>query len=153
MHGWPSHRQGKVDDVVLQNISTEDKELHQLVKSSFRTDDFGVKVPHATAHNREAMRAFELLQATTQRFDKTMWETGLLWREDNPVLRRSHGNAFNRLRSLERKLDRNPSLLANYNEKIAEYVDKRFAEILSPHQPAINSNTTWYLPHFGVNNP
>ena len=153
VHGRSSHRQGRVDDVVLQTISTEDEELHQLVKSSFRTDDFGVKVPHATAHNREELRAFELLQATTQRFDETRWETGLLWRKDDPVLPRSYGNALNRLRSLERKLDRNPSLLAKYDEKIAEYVDKRYAEILSPHQAAVDSNTTWYLPHFGVTNP
>ena len=69
------------------------------------------------------------------------------------MLPRSYGNAFYRLRSVERKLDRNASLLAKYNEKIAEYVDKRYAEILSPYQPAIDSNTTWYLPHFGVNNP
>ena len=72
MHGRSSPRQGKVDDVALQNISTEGEELHQLVKSSFRTDDFGVKMPHATAHNREELPAFELLHATTQQFDKTM---------------------------------------------------------------------------------
>ena len=138
LHGWCRDR---------------DEELHQLVKSSFSTDAFGVSVRRDTPLSKHERRAEEIMLATTRRADGTRWQTGLLWKEDDCQLPPSKAAALSRLYSLERKMDRLPDFADQYSAKINEYVTSGFAGPLSEEEAASESPSTWYLPHFAVWNP
>ena len=125
--------------------------LHQLVKDSFTTENFGVKLVGNKVKSRMDLRAEQLLEETSSRVG-SRYETGLLWKDDNPTLPDSYGMAVKRLRHLERKLDRSPLFAEQYTRKILEYVDKGYARKLSPEECAVDCPWKWYLPHFGVFN-
>ena len=112
LHGWCRDR---------------DEELHQLVKSSFSTDAFGVSVRGDTPLSKHERRAEELMLATTRRADATRWKTGLLLKDYDCQLPSSKAAALSRLYSLQKKIDRLPDFADLYSAKINEYVtrDKR----------------------------
>ena len=146
VHG-PNGTAGSGSEMVNAVCGHDD--LHELVKSSFRTDSFGVRVVREKPRSRQDLRAEAILEKTTRR-SGDRWETGLLWRDDVPLLPESYGMAQKRLQSMERKMDRNPAFSEAYCRKLDEYVEKGYASKLSEIP---SSNKTWYLPHFGVYNP
>ena len=142
----------------LSNASTalmqnsDETDLHQLVKDSFRTDSFGVKIISTKVRSREEDRAEKLLKSTTRRVGDR-WETGLLWRTPDITLPESKTMATSRLKSLERKMDRNPAFSEAYSRKIEQYIEDGYARKLSADELAQETTREWYLPHFGVTNP
>ena len=83
----------------------EDDELHQLVKRSFTTEEFGVKVLKELPRSNDDIRAQEIMERTTKRIGER-WEVGLLWRDENIQLPESKSMAIRRLTSMEKKLDK-----------------------------------------------
>ncbi|XP_035714129.1 uncharacterized protein LOC118438289 [Folsomia candida] len=126
--------------------------LHQLVKDQFSTESFGVKPLVDKPRTKEDKRAQEILDASTRRVEGG-WETALLWRDDHVKLPESYSNAYRRLMSMERKMDRDPEFMKSYCNKIEEYLSKGYARILSPEEAATTTNKTNYVPHFMAYNP
>ena len=85
--GWVLHGNTgqcrRVDSEVSFVSWSADDELHELVKRAFSVHDFGVK-PAPLPRNKDDERALQLLSTMTH--DGTRWQTGLLWRDDNPQL-------------------------------------------------------------------
>jgi hypothetical protein len=70
--GWglagTSSLKGNKDNNVIYHVCDKgDEELHRLVKDSFSTEAFGVKVTQSIGRSREDQRAEELLKATTKK--------------------------------------------------------------------------------------
>ncbi|XP_021966036.1 uncharacterized protein LOC110861240 [Folsomia candida] len=126
--------------------------LHQLVKDQFSTESFGVKPLLDKPRTKEDKRSQQILDASTRRVEGG-WETALLWRDDHVQLPESYSNAYRRLLSMERKMDRDPEFLKSYYSKITEYLNKGYARILSPEEAATTTNKTNYIPHFMAYNP
>ncbi|XP_074026681.1 uncharacterized protein isoform X2 [Leptinotarsa decemlineata] len=61
--------------------------------------------------------------------------------------------ALNRLKCMERKMDKNKEFAADYCRKIEEYTQKGYIRKLSVTEAKREGQKTWYLPHFGVVNP
>ncbi|OXA45362.1 Gag-Pol polyprotein [Folsomia candida] len=76
------------------------------------------------------------------------WESGLLWRDEDVKLPCNKNYAFQRLKSMEKKMDQDPEFARQYVERIQEYQEKGFAKILPPEKAAIETSRTFYLPHF-----
>ncbi|UYV84755.1 hypothetical protein LAZ67_X003341, partial [Cordylochernes scorpioides] len=57
------------------------------------------------------------------------------------------------LRHTERKLAKDPLLLAAYKAKFDEYLEKGYIRKLDSIEVTKGSERTWYIPHFGVTNP
>ncbi|XP_065181934.1 uncharacterized protein LOC135812491 [Sycon ciliatum] len=154
--GWSVHGNDRAGVPQIEHCHlarTADDDLHQLVKESFSTESFGVKVTSNKTSSREEVRAERLLESTTKRVG-TRWETGLLWRSSDIALPESYEMAKSRLMSLERKMDRNPAYADQYCSKIAEYVATGYARKLTEEElDQDNVGRRWYLPHFGVVNP
>jgi hypothetical protein len=129
-----------------------DDELHRLVKESFTTENFGVKVTQTSIRSREDVRAEAILKETTKRIDHR-YETGLLWKSSNFILPESKRMAFMRLKCTERRMDKDAAFAQQYNLKIAEYLTKGYVRKLSPEEAAVTTTRTFYLPHFGVTSP
>ena len=70
------------------------------------------------------------------------------WRDIPFELEDNFGLAYGRLRSLLRRLDRDPELLERYNLTIAEQLSLGVIEQVSPHDS--ESALVHYLPHHGV---
>ena len=126
--------------------------LHQLVKHSFTTENFGVQVSVKRRVADSVTRAECLLDTTTVRVGER-FETGLLWKEDKPSLPHSKDMALRRLHQMERRMAKDSNLAEQYKRKVAEYVGKGCARKLSEEEAAVEPPNTWYLPHFAVFNP
>jgi len=93
----------------------------------------------------------EILQKTTRRI-KGGWETGLLRKEDHPLMPDSRRTAEKRLHSLEKKMASDPVFAQKYLVKIQEYRDKGFTRLVTPDELKMKERV-WYLPHFHAFNP
>ncbi|UYV69479.1 hypothetical protein LAZ67_6003736 [Cordylochernes scorpioides] len=116
--------QGCVNYIVSEPVNVND--LHELIKSSFSTENFGV-IPRTSCQGIDQVegRAYDILQRTTKRTG-ACWETSLLWRDAEGTLPESYQMALGRLRHTERKLANDPLLLAAYKAKFDEYKEKEY---------------------------
>lgn len=157
VHGTNHHTKSLVDKSLIfhlccDNRQDNDLELHNLVKDSFKIDNFGTNILEENGKSKEDERAMKILENTIKRVGNH-FEIGLLWKNKETKLPDSKGVALNRLKCMERKMDKNANFAAKYCEKIEEYLKKGYVKKLSPAEAAYESPKTWYLPHFGVINP
>ncbi|XP_021964116.1 uncharacterized protein LOC110859468 [Folsomia candida] len=125
----------------------QDDPLHQLVKQFFTTEYVGVKPNLEKPRSRDDIKAQVIMDQTIRRVSHG-WESGLLWRYEDVKLPFNKNYAFQRLKSMEKKMDQDPEFARQYVERIQEYQDKGFAKILPPEKAAIETSRTFYLPHF-----
>ncbi|XP_058827443.1 uncharacterized protein LOC131687376 [Topomyia yanbarensis] len=100
-------------------------------------------------------RARQLLVDTTRRLSSgSGYETGLLWRTNNPNFPDSYPMALRRLEGLERKLQKDPSLEKRVREQIYEYERKGYAHKANLEElTSVEFGRVWYLPLGFVTNP
>ncbi|XP_062711976.1 uncharacterized protein LOC115267455 [Aedes albopictus] len=131
-----------------QQITNED--LHELLKSHYALEESVVAIPQETA---EEKRAREILERTTKRVGDR-FETGLLWKTDDPRFPDSYPMAVRRMKQLEKRLDKNPKLKENVCKQIDEYQQKGYAHLATAEELAgTPADQTWYLPINVVQNP
>ncbi|UYV84663.1 hypothetical protein LAZ67_X003011 [Cordylochernes scorpioides] len=140
-------------DVLTISEPVNDNDIHEFIKSSFSTENFGV-IPRTRwqGMNQVEGRAYDILQKTTKRTE-ACWETGLLWHDAEGTLPESYQMAIGRLRHTERKLAKDLLLLAAYKAKFDEYLEKGYIRKLDSIEVTKGSERMWYIPHFGVTNP
>lgn len=133
------------------DVDEQYTQLNELVRHHFTTEAFGTKVPSAEIESDDIKRARELLSSTTKRVG-TRFETGLLWKRDGIVLPNSYAMALKRLVSVESKMRRDPEYARQYREQIEAYLQKGYARKLTAREAEQQSDRTWFLPHFAVQN-
>ena len=122
-----------------------DRQLHNLVKSYCELESIGKS--NKINFDTENSRALEILEKACS-FKENTWEVGLFWKTDNAVLPNSKGNAFHRLKLIEKMLYRHQTQAKiNYRE-MDRLFENRYAEIVE--ETAIEPEHCWYIPHFGV---
>ena len=153
VHGTTTNR-GKVNASLVHHSceSSEDTNLTELVKATFSTESFGVKLT-PKLQSKEVTRAVNILATSTKCIAGPKWESALLWKSDDLKLPDSKPVALRRLYYTERKMDKDVNFADAYCQKIEEYVQKGYARKLTATEAAIQSPKTWYIPHFGVQNP
>lgn len=130
------------------HASVVEDDIHQMVKEHFSIESLGVQQrrPSTDAEGR----ALALLESTCRRRDDGRFEIGLLWKSEDTVMPESYAAAENRLRSIERKLDKDQHLKSEYNRQMKNLFDNDYAE----EAPAKSTSPRkWYLPHFPVVHP
>ena len=85
---------------------TADDTLHELVKRSFTTEDFGVKLA-PPLNSKSDERALKILEESTH--DGRRWQTGLLWRGDDPCLPESSEKVFAAVMYLRVRAEEGPA--------------------------------------------
>ncbi|XP_065075319.1 uncharacterized protein LOC135699074 [Ochlerotatus camptorhynchus] len=129
-------------------ISNED--LHNLLKEHYAVEESVVAV---SQESKDEKRAREILDRTTVRVGDR-FETGMLWKTDNPKFPDSHPMAMCRLRQLEQWLQRTPELYENVRKQIGEYQQKGYAHLATPEELAtFDPQESWFLPINVVLNP
>ncbi|XP_065077560.1 uncharacterized protein LOC135700833 [Ochlerotatus camptorhynchus] len=131
-----------------QAITNED--LHELLKSHYALEESVVMVPQEST---EEKRAREILERTTKRVGDR-FETGLLWKTDDPKFPVSFPMAVRRMKQLEKRLQKNPELHENVCKQIDEYQEKGYAHLATEDELAgTPPDEVWYLPLSVVQNP
>ena len=92
--------------------------------------------------------------ANTTRHNGERYESGLLWKMDDPKLPNNFFAAQRRFFSLENKFAKNPVLAETYKAVIDTYVNLTHARRLSREEiDSGPAGRTWYNPHHPVFNP
>ena len=102
--------------------------------------------------SREEQNALSILDDTIETIDNR-YSIGMLWKEKNTSLPNNKQLAEQRLKSLERKLSKQPKLEDKYRNTIQSYIDKGYARKLTDQEVQTKSSITNYLPHNYVINP
>ncbi|XP_072929551.1 uncharacterized protein [Epargyreus clarus] len=114
-----------------------------------RIDSKAVKIQIKEKINKYDKRASDIFEATARRKDGH-FEVGLPWKTDNPTLPDSYEQAYKRLRTLEKKMENEPTFKKEYSAQVANLLKKGYAEACDGNEE--RSNVKWYLPHFAVVN-
>ncbi|XP_063827870.1 uncharacterized protein LOC135077263 [Ostrinia nubilalis] len=118
------------------------RELHEEVRRSFILDSVGVSC--RPRQNAEEVRAVALLE------ESASLRAGR-WRVRLPCLPDAYPAALTRMKGIERKMCKDPGFAKRYEERVNHLLENDYASELM--DPATTTDRTWYLPHFGVDNP
>lgn len=122
-------------------------ELHEEVRRSFAIDALGVS--GKPRQNKDEARAVAALENSAQLIDGR-WHVGLPWKDPDCKLPDSYPCALSRLYNLNKKFAANEVYASKYGMRIKHLLSNDFAKQVPNSEPAPR---TWYLPHFGVDNP
>lgn len=123
------------------------QDIHEEVRRSFTLDSLGVSGP--PRQNADDVRAVAHLEKTAKLVGGR-WYVGLPWKNEHCTLPDSYSNALKRLKGIERKMEKDTGFADRYRERIKHLLDNDFARKLDDTN---RTSKTWYLPHFGVDNP
>ena len=85
------------------------------------------------------------------RFNGERYEVELPWKENRPVISSDYELCVNRLKSLQRRLLKDPELIQEYHRIIEDQISQGIVERVPAEQREVNeSETVHYLPHHGV---
>ena len=77
----------------------------------------------------------------------------MLWNDKESTLPNNFFSSLAQLKSLEKRLDKDPSLREKYAETIREDIQKGYVIAVKAHDPKSRADCEWYLPHHPVLNP
>jgi hypothetical protein len=124
-----------------------------MLQQFIEADTFGTKPNVIKPISKEENRAWENLNTTT-RHDGVRYESGLLWKVDEPNLSNNFFAAQCRFLNLKAKLIKDRGLDAIYKSVIDTYVSLKHARKLTKAEIDAGPNRrTWYCPHHPVFNP
>lgn len=132
---------------VMQYQEAQD-ELQQTVTNFFLMDSIGIQTAK-NLRSQEDSRALSILEATTIKVEGR-FETGLLWKYDSDIPGNSKRTALQRLRSMERRMDRDAIMAQLCVERFDEYLRKGYLKLIVPEVPVARK---WYLPWFFAYHP
>lgn len=131
-------------------LPEEDAEMTNLFRQFLAVDEASVK---RSPQSKEDQRAMDILHNTTRRV-AGRWETGLLWRSDEPSLPNNYNMAVRRMEALERKLAKDEELRKKVQGMIEEYLAKGYAHRITAAELEYSMpGRVWYLPLGVVRNP
>lgn len=123
------------------------KEIHEDVRRSFLIDSMGVSA--SPRQNADDVRAVAQLERSA-RLVEGRWHVGLPWRDEHCTMPDSYPSALNRMKGIERKMTKDSGFAERYRERINHLLQNDYAMELPDSQI---KPKTWYLAHFGVDNP
>ena len=77
----------------------------------------------------------------------------MLWNDKESTLPNNYFSSLAQLKSLEKRLDKDPSLHEKYAETIREDIQKEYSITVKADDPKSRADREWYLPHQPVLNP
>jgi hypothetical protein len=114
-------------------------------------ENFGVVATNIDRRKSEEERLSLKMIGDTIQNARERYEVALPFQNDVEPFPESRSTALHRLKCIERKLEK-IGLVHKYDEKIAEYVDKGYAEKNEDLGDLCNRPKLWYIPHFPIEN-
>ncbi|XP_062704441.1 uncharacterized protein LOC134286784 [Aedes albopictus] len=127
--------------------------LNEQLRDFFTLENDGLFNRNETLESEEDKRARMILEQTTRHIGDR-FETGLLWRTDNPEFPDSYPMATRRLVGLERKFAKQPQLGDRVREQIHDYERKGYAHRATQAElDSVDRSRLWFLPLGVVQHP
>ncbi|XP_062713981.1 uncharacterized protein LOC134290796 [Aedes albopictus] len=156
--GWTVYGSQIPDEVTSPYVGyhscdgVTNQELHDLLRSHYALEDAGISVDVLPESN-EDLRARHIMESTTEKIGDR-FQTGLLWKEDDPQFPDSYSMAHRRMKCLERRLQKDPELEKNVQTQIVEYQHKGYCHKATENElTSVDPRKVWYLPLSVVLNP
>ena len=144
--GTSSHQLPTTAETLLVQTPTLDDELFHQVQNWMRLDNEGVSSTKK-AFSANDRRAEKILQSTTTKIGDR-YQIGLLWKP-NVDLPNNRWVAERQLRTLEQRLQKDPTLKEQYKKTIDDDLAKGYIVEV----PTVDATLKkWYLPHHPVTN-
>ena len=131
--------------------TVEDLSLAEQVKAWYDLESYGSCV-QADPRSAADKRANKILETTTVH-DEDRYSVGMLWATDNVTLPNNYYASLVQLKSLERRLEKDPELKSNYIKTVHDDLQKGYVIPVGEFNPECRSSRDWYLPHHPVVNP
>ena len=127
--------------------------LNEQLRDYFTLEDLGATSPNEKLESEEEQRARQLLEGTTRR-TTIGFETGLLWKVDDPVFPNTYPMAVRRMKALEKKFRQDPAMIQRISEQLLDFERKGYIRKVDKTEAAtIDPQKTWFLPLGIVINP
>ncbi len=142
---WASSAQ----QCLFTSISPQMTELMQNVEKLWKMDILPYQTSKSVMRSKQDKEALELLEAKTRRVEIAgilRYATPLLRKRDVPPLRAPKEAVLPSLRSLERRLARDPLRAEEYCAAICKLVETGAVKKIDPRE-ALTSDESWYIPH------
>ncbi|XP_062541066.1 uncharacterized protein LOC134209104 [Armigeres subalbatus] len=153
--GWTIYgprRGAKSSDAHMVGYHDEisNEQIHDLIKRQYALEESVICRLKESAEDRKAR---DILETTTVRVGER-FETGLLWKSDNPQFPDSYPMALRRCKQLDNRLNKNPTLRETVRRQIMEYQEKGYAHQATTEElNNANPSKVWYIPLDVVVNP
>ncbi len=132
-------------------IDTEPS-LADQIKSWYDLESFGA-AKKADPRSAADRRALAILENTTVH-ENGRYQVGMLWASEDLELPNNYFPALLQMKSLEKRLDKDPSLKQKYAESIRIDLEKGYVvKVLDPDSSSSKPKREWYLPHHPVFHP
>ncbi|XP_046643169.1 uncharacterized protein LOC124328443 [Daphnia pulicaria] len=130
-----------------------DEDLANVINRFLLLETYEAKADVKAPVGKEELRAIKILKETT-RFLGDRYESGLLWKNEDPNLPDNSESILARFFKLERRLILDENLGKRYSAAINEYISLGHARKLSAEEVKIRpAGRTWFIPHHPVINP
>ena len=133
------------------NCVTDDTSLTEQIKTWYELESYGA-FKQVDARSAADKRALSILKTETVH-DGERYTVPMLWSDNDVSLPNNYYSSLAQLKSLEKKLDKDPLLREKYTETIREDISKGYVITVNPHDPSSRAEREWYLPHHPVLNP
>ena len=128
----------------------DDDNLHKMVKQQFNLENFGVSLTKVDkTKSIEDERAHLILQNSIKMLNGR-FQLNLPWKKDDTKLPQSKQMAMQRLKFLERKLDKNNFQATVYQSEITKLWGKKGYATKVEDIQVLSSKKLWFLPHFAI---
>ena len=131
--------------------AVEDMSLADQIKTWYELESYGA-FKQVDARSAADKRAFSVLKNDTFH-DGERYIVPMLWNDKESTLPNNYFSSLAQLKSLEKRLDKDPSLREKYAETIREDIQKGYVITVKSLDPKSQTNREWYLPHHPVLNP
>lgn len=128
----------------------DDEELHQMVKAQLNLEN-----PWMTEQplGEDEKRAMRILEQSTKR-TVTGFETGLIWKHDHVEFPDCYEMAFNRLKCLEKRFEKDSQLAKKVELQIEDYEQKGYIHRATQEElESFDPRRIWFLPLGVVQHP
>ena len=129
----------------------EDMSLADQIKTWYELESYGA-FKQVDARSAADKRALSVLKNDTFH-DGERYIVPMLWNDKESTLPNNYFSSLAQLKSLEKRLDKDPSLREKYAETIREDIQKGYVITVTAHDPKSRADREWYLPHHPVLNP
>ncbi|XP_062699293.1 uncharacterized protein LOC134284458 [Aedes albopictus] len=158
--GWGVYGRTSTEPVARASVnfhtsaaSSSDDLLNEQLRDFFTLENSGAVNTNEKLESDEEKRARKLLENTTKR-TALGFETGLLWKIDEPSFPETYPMAIRRMKALEKKFCCNPSMMQRIYEQLCDFEQKGYVRKVSESEvAAIDHRKTWFLPLGVVINP
>ena len=131
--------------------NTDDTELACQIKRWFEIESYGA-YKQVNSRSAEDKRAAKILDSSTVH-DGSRYAVGMLWAEESIMLPDNYYSSLVQLKSLEKRLAKDPHLRDQYSKTIEDDLSKGYVIEVPPHKFSNRSIREWYLSHHPVVNP